>query len=66
MSVAGLTNGMLHLIYTGPNGKTIQTLASDNLRDCAPLATNTVPQTSELNVFDTATNPWRCYRAVKP
>ena len=66
LSVEGVSNGMLHLMYAGTNGDEVSTLASSNLLDWAPIATNTVPATNLFDLFDTTSDPARFYRTVKP
>jgi hypothetical protein len=66
LSLEGVSNGVLHLIYAGTNGDSVRTLVSSDLADWIAIFTNTVPPTNLFDIFDTASLPWRFYRTVKP
>ncbi len=66
LSVEGISNGVLHLMYAGTNGDSVRTLASSNLMDWNAISTNTVPSTNLFDVFDTTSQPWRFYRTAMP
>jgi len=66
LSVEGVADGLLHLIYAGTNGDSVRTLASDNFTDWTTISTNTVPPTNLFDIFEPTSQPWRFYRTVKP
>jgi len=66
LSMEGLTNGFLHLIYAGTNGESVRTLASSDLVDWTTIFTNTVPPTNLFDIFDPTTQPWRFYQTLRP
>jgi hypothetical protein len=66
LSMEGISNGVLHLIYAATNGETVRTLTSSNLDDWTAIFTNTVPSTNLFDIFDTTARPWCFYRTAKP
>jgi hypothetical protein len=66
VSVEGISNGVLHLIYAGTNGDSVRTLASSNLLEWKAISTNTVPPTNLFDIFDATSQPRRFYRTAKP
>jgi hypothetical protein len=64
LSLEGVSNGVLHLIYAGTNGDTVRTLASSNLVDWTAIFTHTVPETNLFDIFDETSQPQRFYRTA--
>jgi hypothetical protein len=66
LSLEGVSNGVLHLIYAGTNGDSVRTLVSSNLVDWTAIFRNTVPPTNLFDIFDDTSQPRRFYRTATP
>lgn len=68
LSVESATNALLHLIYAGNPGDTLNIEVSPNLQQWNFLSTHTVGANGLFSVFDTnlRARPQRFFRAVKP
>jgi hypothetical protein len=66
LSLEGVSNGVLHLIYAGTNGDSVRTLVSSDLADWTAIFTNRVPVTNLFDIFDETSQPQRFYRTATP
>ena len=68
MNVASPSNGAAHIVYAGTNGQIHRLLASSNLFDWVPIATNTVGPSNYYDFFDPGSIGQRArfYRSISP
>jgi hypothetical protein len=67
LSLDGVTNGMLHLVFPGTNGQTYRMLTSTDLVQWLAASTNTISPSNYFEVFLPTTNgPARYYRTAYP